>query len=421
MTMHGSTPMFGLTGELESFRREVRAWAVERLRPRAAELEWRDDPADRVAWDLVEEAVELGWRTFGLSAGGRRRGRGRAVDRRPHRGAELRRHGVRRAHRPVHQGPADPRPAGRRAARATCSSSASARTRAACWRSASPSPRRARTTSSTGPDFRFRTHAERRDGRELGAQRLQALHLQRRRRRPVLRLRLHRPVPAGARAARAPSSSLRDDPGFEVEKIHEKMSPARQQQRRRCASPTSILPADRLLGERRHRLRRLAPDPEGERDHRRGDDARHRAGRLRHGGRARARRASRAACRSSSTPTSRCRLAEMYCRARGRAQPDLARGVGRRARPRLRLPDGQRGQGRSPPRRRCEVALSAAETFGGLAIMYRDCGINKCVRDCMSFLHSDGAQDSHRLRIGAMIADEAGVAGAGPVLEPVAS
>ena len=68
-----------------------------------------------------------------------------------------------------------------------------------------------------------------------------------------------------------------------------------------------------------------------------------------------------------------------------------------------------------------EVALSAAETFGGLAIMYRDCGVNKCVRDCMSFLHSDGAQDSHRLRIGAMIADEAGLEGAGPVLEPVAS
>ena len=40
-----------------------------------------------------------------------------------------------------------------------------------------------------------------------------------------------------------------------------------------------------------------------------------------------------------------------------------------------------------------------AELFGGLAIMYRDAEINKCVRDCMSFLHSDGAQDSHRLRI----------------------
>ena len=67
------------------------------------------------------------------------------------------------------------------------------------------------------------------------------------------------------------------------------------------------------------------------------------------------------------------------------------------------------------------VALSAAETFGGLAIMYRDCGVNKCVRDCMSFLHSDGAQDSHRLRVGAMIAGEAGVPGAGPAMESVAT
>jgi alkylation response protein AidB-like acyl-CoA dehydrogenase len=55
------------------------------------------------------------------------------------------------------------------------------------------------------------------------------------------------------------------------------------------------------------------------------------------------------------------------------------------------------------------VALSAAELFGGLAIMYRDAGINKCVRDCMSFLHSDGAQDSHRLRIAQMTRDLADV------------
>jgi hypothetical protein len=53
--------------------------------------------------------------------------------------------------------------------------------------------------------------------------------------------------------------------------------------------------------------------------------------------------------------------------------------------------------------------------------MYRDCEVNKLVRDCMSFLHSDGAQDSHRLRIGAMIAGDAGVPGTGPMMEPVAS
>jgi alkylation response protein AidB-like acyl-CoA dehydrogenase len=46
------------------------------------------------------------------------------------------------------------------------------------------------------------------------------------------------------------------------------------------------------------------------------------------------------------------------------------------------------------------VCLSAVEIFGGLAIMYKDSPIEKCLRDCLSFLHSDGAQDSHRLRIG---------------------
>ena len=46
------------------------------------------------------------------------------------------------------------------------------------------------------------------------------------------------------------------------------------------------------------------------------------------------------------------------------------------------------------------ICLSALEIFGGLAIMYKDSPVEKCLRDCLSFLHSDGAQDSHRLRIG---------------------
>ena len=54
-----------------------------------------------------------------------------------------------------------------------------------------------------------------------------------------------------------------------------------------------------------------------------------------------------------------------------------------------------------------EVCLSAMEVHGGLAIMYRDCGVEKCLRDCLSFLHSDGAQDSHLLRIGELIRREA--------------
>ncbi|MGH9101565.1 MAG: acyl-CoA dehydrogenase family protein, partial [Acidimicrobiales bacterium] len=50
-----------------------------------------------------------------------------------------------------------------------------------------------------------------------------------------------------------------------------------------------------------------------------------------------------------------------------------------------------------------KVCLSAMEIHGGLAVMYQDCGVEKCLRDCVSFLHSDGAQDSHYLRIGDLI------------------
>lgn len=50
------------------------------------------------------------------------------------------------------------------------------------------------------------------------------------------------------------------------------------------------------------------------------------------------------------------------------------------------------------------VCLSAMEIHGGLATMYKDTDVEKCLRDCVSFLHSDGAQDSHRLRIGRILA-----------------
>jgi alkylation response protein AidB-like acyl-CoA dehydrogenase len=58
---------FALPPDLIELRREARAFALERLRPRAAEREWLDDPAERVDWELVEEASERGWRTLGLA------------------------------------------------------------------------------------------------------------------------------------------------------------------------------------------------------------------------------------------------------------------------------------------------------------------------------------------------------------------
>jgi alkylation response protein AidB-like acyl-CoA dehydrogenase len=49
------------------------------------------------------------------------------------------------------------------------------------------------------------------------------------------------------------------------------------------------------------------------------------------------------------------------------------------------------------------VCTSAMELHGGLAIMRDDSMVEKCMRDCLSFLHSDGAQDSHRLRVANLI------------------
>ena len=60
---------FGLPPDVEELRREARAFALEHLRPRAAELEWRPDAGERVAWDLLEDCSRRGWRTFGLEEG----------------------------------------------------------------------------------------------------------------------------------------------------------------------------------------------------------------------------------------------------------------------------------------------------------------------------------------------------------------
>jgi alkylation response protein AidB-like acyl-CoA dehydrogenase len=61
-----TAPFFGLTPELLELQAEVRAFALERLRPRARELEWEPEPRARVAWDLLDEASARGWRTIWL-------------------------------------------------------------------------------------------------------------------------------------------------------------------------------------------------------------------------------------------------------------------------------------------------------------------------------------------------------------------
>ena len=58
---------FGLTPEQVELQAEARRFALEHLRPTAAAMEWAREPAQRVAWDLVEEASRRGWRTIGLA------------------------------------------------------------------------------------------------------------------------------------------------------------------------------------------------------------------------------------------------------------------------------------------------------------------------------------------------------------------
>lgn len=53
-----------LTVAQRALRAEAGEWARRVLRPRARELEWAADPRDRVPWDLLEEASERGWRTL---------------------------------------------------------------------------------------------------------------------------------------------------------------------------------------------------------------------------------------------------------------------------------------------------------------------------------------------------------------------
>ena len=48
------------------------------------------------------------------------------------------------------------------------------------------------------------------------------------------------------------------------------------------------------------------------------------------------------------------------------------------------------------------VAVRAAEIFGGMGIM-AEAPVEKLVRDALTFLHSDGANQIHRVRVGRLL------------------
>lgn len=57
-----------------------------------------------------------------------------------------------------------------------------------------------------------------------------------------------------------------------------------------------------------------------------------------------------------------------------------------------------------------EVAREACEVHGGAGIMIGESIVEKTLRDTLSFLHSDGTQDAHLLRIGRLLAERESVA-----------
>jgi alkylation response protein AidB-like acyl-CoA dehydrogenase len=392
--------MFGLPPELQELRRQVRTWALEKLRPRAAELEWEPEPADRVAWELVEEASALGWRTFGLpkevgGAGASALAIAVLIE-------ELS-YGdmgfavlidqcikVQRILAELAQGDARNLFLERFVSDPRC-------VLAICF----TEPETSSDYIIDGPAFRFRTTADRRDdgswvlnghkryisnGADAGLYCVFAC------------------TDAEQPAGRGTSAFLvlGDDPGFEVVRTHEKMS-QRGNNNGELRFHDAVLPADRLLGEvhsgyagSRLILKESAITA--------GATTLGTAQAAYDLALAHARERVQGGAPLIEHANVRCRLADMYSdleaarslvwRAAWGVEHDPAYDYKMGSAAKLFAADTS-----------MSVALSAAELFGALAVMHMESPINKCVRDCMSFLHSDGAQDSHRLRIGQMLAE----------------
>lgn len=404
LTDAGQTvPMFGLDPPLRKLRAEVRAFATDQLRPRATALEWRADPAERVAWDLVEDASRRGWRTFGLAredggAGGSALALCVLVEELSYgdMGFAVLIDQCLKAQRILAN-------AARGSARQLFLDRFVGDPRcvlALCF----TEPETGSDYIIDGADYRFRTEAVRRDdgcwvlngfkhyisnGADAGLYCVFACT------DPA------RPATEGTSAFLV----ARDDPGLEVVRIHEKAS-QRGNNNAALRFTDLVLSPDRLLGEAhtgyagsREILKESAITAGATTlgtaqaaydlalDH-----ARTRI----QGGRPLIEHAN-----------VQCRFAQMY------AELQAVRSlVWRAAWAVENEPDYDVRMSSAAKVFAAEtcmrVALDAAEVFGALAIMYTDSGVNKCVRDCMSFLHSDGAQDSHRIRIGRSLARPSG-------------
>lgn len=386
-----------LPPDLLELRRQVDEFALERLRPTAARLEWEPEPSSRVAWELLEEASARGWRTLGLPSadgGGGASALALTVL------VESLSYGdmgfavlidqclkVQRILHRLARGSArdlflerfltDPR----------C-------LLAICF----TEPGTSSDYIIDGPEFRFDTRAEPRDdGRwVLNGQKHFISN------GPEADMLVVFACTDETRKATEGTSAflvLREDPGFEVVRVHEKMS-QRGNNNAALRFTDLVLDSDRLLGEpnsgyagSREILKESAITAGATAlgtARAAYEMAVERALDRVQGGRPLIEHANVA-----------CSIAQMY------SKLEAARSLVWRAAWAVendpsydyRLSSATKVVAAESS---MSVALSAAELFGGLAVMYEEAGVNKCVRDCMSFLHSDGAQDSHRLRIAAL-------------------
>jgi alkylation response protein AidB-like acyl-CoA dehydrogenase len=389
-----TAPFLGLPRDLRDLQDEVREFAIRQLRPAAAELEWEPTPTRRVAWDLVDEASRRGWRTIGLPSpkGGTASsalaltvlieelsygdmGFAVLIDQCVK---------VQRLIYRLARGSAREKFLERFVSNPRC-------LLAICL----TEPETSSDYIIDGRDFRFDTRAEPRadGGWVLNGYKhfisngpdaeLFCVFACTDRSRP---------------AAQGTSAFLvtRDDPGFEVAAVHEKMAQRGNNNAALRFSDLQLDP-DRLLGEPN---RGYAGSKEILKESviTAGATALGTARAAYEMALERANSRFQGGARLIEHANVGCRLADMY------AELEAARSLIWRAAWAVehepaydyRLGSAAKVIAAETSMR---VALSAAELFGGLAVMYREAGINKCVRDCMSFLHSDGAQDSHRLRI----------------------
>jgi alkylation response protein AidB-like acyl-CoA dehydrogenase len=396
----GQQPHFGLTAEQVELQMEARRFALEELRPRAAAMEWEREAGRRVAWDLVEEASRRGWRTIGLA---REDGGGGASALDLCVLVEELAYGDMGFAVILDQTIKVQRILGRLA---------TGEARRGFLERFLPDPRcvlaicftEPETSSDymiPSPDLRFRTVAERRadgswvldgykhyisNGADAGFYLVFAC------------------TDAARPADQGTSAFLLEPglPGFNVEKVHEKIS-QRTINNAALRFREVVLEPWRLVGEANRGYagaREILKESAIEAGATTLGTARaayemavaHAAARVQ-GGRRLIEHANVA-----------CRLAEMYAelegarsliwRAAWAVEHDPAYDYRLSSAAKLLASDVA-----------VRVCLSAMEVHGGLAIMQGDSGVEKCLRDCLSFLHSDGAQDSHRLRIAAITQD----------------